>query len=271
MQVYAFDRDGKKVFVGSALSGQDYLCPECKGHVRLRRGLKRKIHFFHRSSERNCRLAGKTVFHIAVQDFIQKSIGAHNCDQEVLFTDIGRIADIAWYSKKIVIEVQCSFISAQEVEARCHAYESIGWKVVWILHERTFTPLYPTEAELFLKNRTHYYTDIDEEQGSIYDQCVPALGGHFPVDISTLDEKPALQINILPLLLLQRFTSWQYSASGDLLWQALQNNNSLLEALWRFEKKSVIPFAQKVKQLYSSIFLGIRSLWYLVVEAACRR
>ncbi|MBS0654799.1 MAG: hypothetical protein JSR46_03395 [Verrucomicrobia bacterium] len=266
MQLYALDSNEKKVFVASAHPGCDYFCIECKGRMRLRRSRMRKNHFFHLALARECRLAGKSIFHISVQQFIQKTIGSHACDLEVYFEEIKRIADIACYEQKIIIEVQCSPISAREVAERCRDYESIGWRVIWILHEKTFGRPFPTEAELFLEERTHYYTNINEETGHIYDRCVPI---RFPIDIAVLQERPFSDrsVNGLPSKIQKRFTTWQFSASGDVLWHALQQEET--HPLWLQLLKEQRPGRYVwIKRVWGAITSGVRSLWCLLLERA---
>lgn len=275
MQVYATDRNGKKVFVARALPGHDYFCLECKGRMRSRHTMQRKMHFFHLAFQRHCRLAGKSIFHIATQNFVQKAIGDHECQQEVYFEEIRRVADLAWHAKKIVIEIQCSPISALEVEERTHDYESLGWAVIWIFHQKTFNHQKITEAERFVIGRTHYYTNIDEQQGSIYDQYQ-----EFPIDISMISRREALWDQVakssrLPLSICQRLSKWQYSASGDLVWHALGGEKNdyfwkaFLRRCFQLEQKQQKGWLQ-VKRLYSSMFFGIRSIWYLILEKSCR-
>ena len=51
------------------------------------------------------------------------------------------------------------------------AYGSLGYSVVWILHERSFNKWRVTAAEQLLSNHPFYYTDIDADgRGTIYDQ-----------------------------------------------------------------------------------------------------
>lgn len=274
MQLYAFDGTGRKVFIATARPGQDYFCMECKGRMRLRRTLQRKSHFFHLTDERQgCRHAGKSIFHIATQQAIQGAIGSAVCDQEVHFESIGRIADIAWHERKIVIEVQCSPISAQEVEERCRDYESVGWNVIWILHEKTFGRHVLSEAEFFLRNRTHYYTDINQNGGRIYDRGARVL---FPITIAVIEERSAwkgfskgLQGKTVPSFVQDRVAMWQYSAQGDVLWHARQEEikDSEWEELLRSQKAPTTRF--RIKRMFRAIRATAEALWHLLLERSC--
>lgn len=73
--------------------------------------------------------------------------------------------------KKIVFEIQCSSISQQELEKRTQDYLSIGYRPVWILHDRIFNKKILTPQETFLLNHPHYFTNTERlSPVFIYDQ-----------------------------------------------------------------------------------------------------
>src|SRR5262249_32635390 len=150
MQLYALDAKSKRIFAHSAARGVDYFCHECQGRLRLRGGGRIKVHFFHLGSKESCRQAGKSEAHLLVQNTICRQIGLDFGCQEVRFEAIGRIADVCWHEKKYIFEVQCSPISAEEVQARTEAYESLGFQVIWVLHDKTFKRRIVSPAELYL-------------------------------------------------------------------------------------------------------------------------
>lgn len=84
----------------------------------------------------------------------------------------GHFADIAWPKMHIVFEIQCSPISLKEVVRRINDYESFGYQVIWILHQKTFNKRILSRSEIYL--RTHkmaLFTNITiGEQGQIYNQ-----------------------------------------------------------------------------------------------------
>ena len=80
------------------------------------------------------RAFGKGLVHLSVQNRILEMLPPNEADMEVRFDTIGRIADVAWTSQKIVFEVQCATITAEEVMERNPSYASVGYDVVWILH-----------------------------------------------------------------------------------------------------------------------------------------
>lgn len=260
MLAYARTASGKRIFVGSAKAGCDYFCIECAGRLRVRRSELRKAHFFHLALQSHCRHAAKSAAHIALQNQIQKALGT-DCDQEVPFPEIGRIADLAWKREKIVIEVQCSPIASQEVEARTKDYASIGWEVVWILHSRSFNALSPSPTVRSLDRTTHYFANA---HGEIQDMIWRKW---FGVDISTLrrrQDRHSQEAHPEPLQ--KRLLYWSCTAEGDVLWQKEQGNLKIRRQKF-LEKVPSIPY---LRALFSKISSFCRSLWYLLLERSCR-
>jgi competence protein CoiA len=84
----------------------------------------------------------------------------------------GRFADVAWPEMKIIFEIQCSPISPKEVAKRIDDYQSFGYRVIWILHQKTFNKRLVARSEMYLRtHRMALFTNITiAGQGSIYDQ-----------------------------------------------------------------------------------------------------
>lgn len=128
--------------------------------------------------------------HIATQNYVLAQLAAYLPEKEVYFPSIGRYADISIASKNIVIEIQCSFISKEEVQARCSDYGKLGYHVLWIFHTASFGKNYPSEAERFLSQQECYYTNITKQGGALFDVLRMPRGGRvkkvFWIDISTI-------------------------------------------------------------------------------------
>ena len=145
---------------------------------------------------------------------------------EQRFPSINRIADVVWFSQKIVFEIQCSPISALEVIQRNQDYQKEGWRVVWILHDQRYNQTYLSPAEIALQNHPHYFSNMNESgAGMIYDQFdivdkgvrQSRLGG-LKVDLTQpmlinreLQNKPALN------LARRRLMEWTIYFGGDLI------------------------------------------------------
>ncbi len=181
----------KRVPASLAQRGMNYHCPECSALLRLRAGLHRQLHFYHFSKNSSCFQSGKTLSHLQTQLYIQKNLPPNQSELEVPFPAIGRIADVVWFEKNLVFEVQCSPISQEEVERRNRDYESLGYRVVWILHDSRFNQQALSSAENHLLGRDMYFTSINRGQGGIYDQFSLVLdarrlfrGVKLPIDLS---------------------------------------------------------------------------------------
>lgn len=177
MQLFARNDQNCIVAATEAAKESEYFCLECGSAVRMRGGRFRRNHFYHIAPDRKCRQSGKSLTHLQVQCKLRDAIPGY-VDLERRFEEIGRIADVVWESEKLIFEVQCSPISTEEVEARNRDYHSVGYKVVWILHDKTFNRYRVTAAEEWLRTSPHYYTNIDSEGvGKIYDQLSLVAGG----------------------------------------------------------------------------------------------
>lgn len=171
MQLHALNQNLHLISAAEAHKHIDYTCIECQGQVRLRAGMHRRAHFYHLNASSSCRQNGKSMEHLQVQyhmlDILPKGEGI----LEYPFPTIGRIADVVWKDRSLIFEVQCSPISQQEVLEREKDYASIGFSVVWILHDAEFNQWRLSAAENLLLNRHRYYTNINAKgEGIIYDQ-----------------------------------------------------------------------------------------------------
>jgi competence protein CoiA len=171
MQIYALDKEERAIHAEWAQRQCDYHCMECGSVVRLRKGKYKKTHFFHFEPDRTCRLNQKGIIHIHIQNALIQSLPKGDCALEYRMPAINRIADVVWYSKKIVYEIQYSPITQEEVLKRNFDYKSLGWTVVWILHEKRFNHFRLTAAEACLRSSPYYFSNMNEEgEGMIYDQ-----------------------------------------------------------------------------------------------------
>lgn len=157
----------KRLSALEAKKGVDYRCPECQGIVRLKGGPFRQNHFFHLSSASSCHLAKKSATHLRLQNKLALLI---NGQIETRFDSIGRIADVYSPSKNLVIEVQCSPISFEEMQSRNQDYQSLGLRVVWVLLNTRFSKkTFPFSH--YFTNGTTFYDRYEKER--------------LPIDFST--------------------------------------------------------------------------------------
>ncbi len=97
--------------------------------------------------------------HLRIQKQIQALLPPNEAFLERRFPQIGRIADLVWEPRKLIFEVQCSPITLKEVKQRKKDYESCGYRLIWILHDKRFNRRWPTPAEIFLREGACYFTN----------------------------------------------------------------------------------------------------------------
>lgn len=222
MQLCALDKDDALVFAQKAAKHRDYRCLECRQVVRLRRGIYRQPHYYHVQPNRICRSHGKGMPHLMQQYCLAQQLPCGEAEMECRFDAIGRIADVAWHPKRLVYEIQCSAMTAEEVSARNADYASIGYQVIWILHDSRYNQRRLSPLEDALCSSPHYFTNMDSEgNGMVYDQFaiidrgvrrnrLPAL----PVDLSLPRYDKGLK-NRLPHPVNKRAAQWSLGFYGD--------------------------------------------------------
>jgi len=248
MQLYALDRDGEPVLAARADRREQYFCMECACPLGLRQGEARRPHFYHFRASEKCRLSAKGMIHLNLQQYLCDLLPEAKMEQR--FKKIGRIADVAWLPKKLIYEIQCSPISAEEVLGRIADYRSIGFEVVWILHDKKYNRYRQTPAENALKENTHYFTNFDRaSQGIVYDQYEIVQKGRralklspLPVDLSRPAAVMGNEAAELPLIK-QRSMHWRVQFAGDLLDRA--GDSKYLEKARHFERKQQRAFSFK--------------------------
>lgn len=278
MQLYALDQDQKVVFAKYAAKQKNYFCFECKGFVRRRGGTHRHVHFYHLAATHSCRLNGKSMAHLQIQSYLKHILPYGECHLECRFPEINRIADAVWEEQKIIFEVQCSAISLEEVKKRNQDYSSIGYQVVWILHDSKYNQQRVTPAEQWLVNSPHYFSNMDAEgRGIIYDQFSAVNKGVRSNVLEPLSVNLENPIRIkqstshaIPILVLERMECWPIFFKGDLLDTCLQDSSceymtrSLeVETLLASLKAKPKTWWKKLLRLYWIFF-------QIILERACK-
>lgn len=234
MQLFALNEHQQVIEAEQAERKKDYACMECSGPVRVRQGEFRRSHFYHFREAPGCRQASKSLEHLQTQFFLKDFL-----DGEVVlekrFHTINRIADVVWEKEKVIFEVQCSPILAQEVMERNRDYASCGYQVVWILHDARYGGRRMTSAEHYLQRSPHYYTDMDAEGvGVIYDR----LWGR-EVYKKLLDPViiPLKKFAKAPQPLRVRASKWSFRLKGDLFDTIEYQKDRKEIGIWRGIKK----------------------------------
>lgn len=236
MQLYALNAEEALVFAPDAHKQHDYFCLECRQIVRRRGGEHRQIHYYHLSPSLSCRLSGKSMTHLQVQSRVLDLLPPGEGQLEYRFPSISRIADVVWLPQKFIFEIQCSPITAEEVRSRNQDYGSLGFHVIWILHDNRYNQKRLTAAEKYLEVHPCYFTNITPEGvGIIYDQYTSVSKGMrnktleaIPVDLGKPSWLPhhadswTLPVGLdFPQAIVHRARFWKFRFHGDLLSQSL--------------------------------------------------
>lgn len=250
MQLFALDKKNVLTNARNAAKRKNYTCLECGGRVHLRGGHYRQLHFYHIKPSDFCRQHQKGLKHIAIQSRLQENLPLNDGVIECSFPEIKRIADVAWLSEKIVFEIQYSPISQDEVLSRISDYRSVGWEVVWILHDDRYNKKQLSPAEKVLHSFPHYFSNINARgEGIIYDQ----FSHHFrwrrifrlpplKVDLSQV-QRDIVSPDVFSLKCLQeRAKNWPLFFEGDLM--------------NRFLSKSEEGYFTDIQRLEREIFLS---------------
>jgi competence protein CoiA len=287
MQLHALDHLGQVINAQRALRQKNYICLECARNVRLRRGIHRQPHFYHLEPALFCRQHQKGAIHLQLQSYFFSQLPIGDCQLELRFPTIGRIADVAWLSKKIVFEIQYSAISAEEVNARNSDYQKLGWSVVWILHDQRYNRVRLSAAEIMLRSSPHFFSNMDESgRGMIYDQfdlCIRGLRyGRLPP--LPIDLKEGIFFghagrNFFPLRMLdQRSKSWPYFFSGDLMSLFLNNMSKSPSDYLKQARQREAEFAPEKGRFMAlickfwrcGIIASYQTIFRFLLERVCR-
>lgn len=283
MQLHALDHLGQVINARRAQRQQNYRCLECKQDVRLRGGPHRQPHFYHFEPTIFCRQHGKGAIHLKIQHFFVNQLSPGDCILEYPFPTIGRIADVAWLSQKIVFEIQYSAISGEEALARNRDYQKEGWTVVWILHDHRYNQIRLSAVEMALEHSPHFFTNMDQfGKGLIYDQFDLKDKGlrlsrlsSLPIDIKNISHQTDQKS--FPLLHLEnRAKNWPYYFAGDFMSLFLSRVNSeYLEKAFLLEKRRdsnqrKAKFFRVIKGTYRKITAGYQIFFRFFLERLCR-
>lgn len=186
MQLFALQKNGLFIEADKADKNVSYYCLECGGLMHLRAGDKRQLHFYHIQSSPSCALHKKSQEHLQTQRYIQSLYGKEQALLEVQRSEIERIADVLVEKEKLVFEIQCSYMSDEELRKRNEDWAALGYYVVWILHDHRYGKRKKSSIERSLLSRPHYFTNIDKDQrGIIYDKYQDQ-SLKFSVDVSVV-------------------------------------------------------------------------------------
>ncbi len=284
MQLYAYDKEEQLISAQQAHKHTDYFCLECKSIVRLRSGPHRQRHFYHTAPTPQCRQHQKGATHIYLQHYLQQKLTLSDARLEWPFPQIGRIADVAWLSKKIVFEIQYSHINAQELLARNSDYARLGWQVIWIFHDFRYNQRRLTAAEMAVRNSPHYFSNMEPQKGGIiYDQfdlCENGIRKHklpqLELQFDNLNPR-YLPKNILwPLISnKERLQSWSLSLKGDMASLVMDNTQTeYLQQAKALEMAHLRSISSQNRSIFAKLFQDAHKIYQTIfryiLEKHCR-
>ena len=126
--IWAFDKDGVKIFADEAFVKHDYFCPMCGESLVLKKGEVRVPHFAHHAKSICCDPwhYDMTDWHREWQERFPRNT------QEIVMNSNGEKHRADVCVGKTVIEFQHSPLSFEEFDERNAFYTSLGYKVVWL-------------------------------------------------------------------------------------------------------------------------------------------
>ncbi len=260
MQLYALD-GSHTLLAPLANKEKIYICPECQGTLRMRSGPSKQPHFYHLQNSHHCRQSGKSEEHLRLQLSLYTRI-EEGASMECPFPLIGRIADVAWGEKKIVFEIQCSPLSLQEAQERTSDYASLGYTVIWLLHDQRFNKRRLSSGEHFLRERGCYFANKDtfyDQFEIIHNNQRLFKGTPLPIDPLQLLPLPSFAEEKLPAQIETRLEHSHHSVRGDLLDRLSQNNKSLTPLLLMEERflhpkpLPILPLSTLLSKAYTAL------------------
>lgn len=263
MQLVALDDQMHQVTYLQAKKGKKYFCPECHQILCYRRESQRSQgHFYHLKPKNKCHQHNKSLEHIQTQKYIYNALSRQTCFLERRFSKILRIADVVWEEQKLVFEIQCSHITADELLQRNRDYKKCGYEVIWIFHENYFGGVRCTAAEYWARKSNSYWTNMNSfGKGVVYDkECWVECGikkGYskkYPIEISKLFQisVPYSNEKEIPSWLLERLGQWKYAFRGDCIERYLLKRS--LISMKHFKKEDKVRIKTKKKSWFSFLF-----------------
>jgi len=295
MQLCALNSIDELIFIHQATKHGNYRCLECDQPLGVRRGNLRQPHYYHTQPNLICRQSGKGIPHLLLQHHLRNLLPEGDSKLECRFESIGRIADVVWESRKLVYEIQYSPITVEEVQARNNDYASVGYQVIWVLHDGRYNQHRLSAVEHFLSQSPHYFTNMNEKgEGFIYDQLSITLQGirkyKFPsiaIDLSSPQKLHCSEVeellHELPQIIGKRAQQWTIAFEGDYICHSLNTIRDegksvpetiikSIEQLQQYEESlSTKALADYLKSFVMQwIVVPYQSILRLILERACK-
>ncbi|MDU9417280.1 competence protein CoiA family protein [Staphylococcus lloydii] len=132
--LYGKNKQGTVVHAANASKDCNYYCPLCCQKLMLKRGKYKCAHFAHH--EINCTYKEESYIHYQAKYRLgqsSKDLGM-TVQIEPYLKECHQIPDIL-INNKIILEIQCSPITVQQLQTRTSAYNNLGYIVIWIIKD----------------------------------------------------------------------------------------------------------------------------------------
>ncbi|WP_406736751.1 competence protein CoiA [Thioclava sp. GXIMD4215] len=130
---------GSRIDAFNAEKGLDYICPQCRREVMLKKGRKVVHHFAHRPPTTCSWARGETREHMEAKTLVSHAAKSRGLRTEVEFVVStlpgDRRADVMVWSPQgqpIAFELQHTSIGPDEIERRAFSYASAGISQIWV-------------------------------------------------------------------------------------------------------------------------------------------
>jgi len=147
-----------------------FICPACKGKLRLKCGKIKRPHFAHVSLQ-NCAVwsENESAQHLGLKAALYQWFQASGCKVEIekYLSDLQQTPDLL-VDDRIAIEVQCSHLSIARLRERTENYRAHGFQVIWLMGRDLWLTHQLTSLQrdliYFSENCGFYFWELDLAQ-----------------------------------------------------------------------------------------------------------
>lgn len=167
----AYDKNGRLLHLlkNQPDPQEDYVCPACRGPLRLKKGQVIQPHFAHISLA-NCHYSNENESreHLNLKAALYRwGKQAVTTEVEAFLPELQQVADVL-LAGKIALEVQCSPLSQERLAERTRNYQRAGYQVLWLLGEKLWLKqfLRPLQKHFlyFSQNMGFHLWELDEKK-----------------------------------------------------------------------------------------------------------
>lgn len=255
---YAKTKEGQWIFIDEAIAGASYICPLCQKELRVRK-TKFGQSFYHAPKKKEKIQGGEGELHKVTKEKIKNWGRSHHYLVEEEWMIEERRGDL-FFPPYTMIEVQCSPLSAKELEQRHLDYQRQGYQDLWLLG-----PKYQRYSQWYPFLRYHpaygyYVLRFDEKQFYLQSHLedAPYRFTCVPITIEEFLRKEKGKISPLNPFFLQqknqkRISTWFHRSNKEvkrLAYLLYDHQMNWQEELPYLSQWLTIPFYSLTEELY---------------------